>query len=275
MIGLATCAAFPALDDDDRLLLAALGDRAEPVVWDDPAVDWDAYERVVVRNTWDYQGRRDEFLAWAMRLGDRLLNPPDVLAWNTDKRYLAELAAGGLPVVDTAFVAPGEPHMPPDGRPFVVKPTISAGSRDTARFAPGEDASELVGAIHATGRTAMVQPYLDAVDEAGETALLYLGGAFSHAIRKGPILVPGQTADPSGLFAEEDIRPREPSTAEREAADRVMAWVAQRFGTLLYARVDLLPGAGGTPTLLELELAEPSLFFAHGPGSAERLAALV
>jgi hypothetical protein len=49
-----------------------------------------------------------------------------------------------------------------------------------------------------------------------------------------------------------------------------MAWVAERFGTLVYARIDLLGGA-----VLEVELAEPSLFLAHGPGAADRLATAI
>ena len=114
----------------------------------------------------------------------------------------------------------------------------------------------------------MVQPYVQAVEEAGETALLYLGGAFSHAIRKGPLLHADTRSDPSGLFVSEEISPREPSAEERAVGDRVMAWLTERFGPLLYARVDLLPGA----RVLEVELAEPSLFLAHAPGSAARLA---
>jgi hypothetical protein len=271
LIALATAAAVAALDPDDRPLLELLD--AEPAVWDDPAVDWDAYDLVVLRSTWDYTARRDEFLAWARRMGDRLVNPPGVLAWNTDKRYLGDLAAAGLPVVDTRFLAPGEPLAPP-AHEFVVKPVVSAGARDTTRYAPGEDAGGHVAALHAAGRTVMVQPYLDGVDAAGETALLYFGGELSHAVRKGALLVDGAQFDPSGLYVQEDIRPREPSAEERAAGDAVMAWVRERFGDLLYARVDLLPAPDG-PRLLELELTEPSLFFGFAEGAAERFAALV
>jgi glutathione synthase/RimK-type ligase-like ATP-grasp enzyme len=115
----------------------------------------------------------------------------------------------------------------------------------------------------------MVQPYIPTVDELGETTLLYFDGAYSHAIRKGPILRPG--AEPtSEVFAAEDITPREPSADERRLADAIAA----RFADLAYARVDLVRGADG-PQLLELELTEPSLFFAHGPGSAARFAAAI
>ena len=89
-IALATCEELPDLDPDDRLVapaLAALGIEGVPVRWDDPAADWDAFDLVAVRNTWDYPARRDEFLAWAGRT-PRIVNPPQVLRWTTDKRYL-------------------------------------------------------------------------------------------------------------------------------------------------------------------------------------------
>jgi glutathione synthase/RimK-type ligase-like ATP-grasp enzyme len=268
-IGLATCSALPRGDADEQLLAAALPE-AEWAVWDDPAVDWDSFDLVVVRSTWDYQARRDEFLAWA-RSVPRLVNPAAVLEWNTDKRYLAEVP-GAVP---TLFVAPGERFAGPAGD-YVVKPTISAGSRDTARFGDGdgERAQALVASIHASGRTAMVQPYLAGVDDHGETALLYFGGRFSHAIRKGPILKPG--AEPhEDLFAAEDIAARVPAADERALGDRVLQAVRDRFGgDLPYARVDLVPGPDG-PQLLELELTEPSLFFSYADGAAERFAAIL
>jgi glutathione synthase/RimK-type ligase-like ATP-grasp enzyme len=263
-IALATCAAFPQGEADDALLVAALPE-AEWAIWDDPAVDWESFDLVVVRSTWDYQQRREQFLAWAHSL-PRLVNPAEVLEWNTDKRYLAELPGA----VETTFVAPGEPFAAPDGE-YVVKPTVSAGSRDTARFGPGEEqrAGALVAAIHAGGRTAMVQPYVAAVDSEGETALMFFGGRYSHAIRKGPLLTPG-AAPHSEVFAAEDVDAREPSAAELVLADRVLEYLRTRFGgDLAYARVDVVPGAAG-PELLELELTEPSLFFGHAAEAAGR-----
>jgi len=270
-VALATCSAFPDGDADDAGLPAAIGGDVTFAVWDDPAVDWAAFDLVVVRSTWDYQERREAFLAWASGIGQRLVNPPEVLAWNTDKRYLHELAAAGLPVVPTALVAPGEAFVAPAGE-YVVKPTVSAGSRDTARFAAGEmqRAAALVTAIHASGRTAMVQPYIASVDTRGETALLYFDSAFSHAIHKGPLLRPG--AEPtSEVFAAETIEPRTPTAAELAVAQRLVDDAGPRLGTgaPLYARVDLVQDADGAPLLLELELTEPSLFFA---GDAQRLA---
>jgi glutathione synthase/RimK-type ligase-like ATP-grasp enzyme len=274
-IALATFRVFPDGDADDRGLPAALG-GADWVIWDDPAVDWKAYDLVVVRSTWDYQEQRDRYVAWAHSLGDRLVNPPEIIVWNTDKAYMHELSAAGLPVVPTELVPPGAAFTPPAGE-YVVKPTVSAGSRDTARFAPGEGerAAALVASIHASGRTAMVQPYLSSVDARGETAVLLFDGVYSHAIVKSALLAPG--AEPTqDFFAPETIAPREATAAEREVAERVMTWVAQRFGSApAYARVDLVEGGDGAPIVLELELTEPSLFFAHASGAEARWAAAV
>lgn len=268
-IALATCAEVPELDDEGRLLLAALrerGTQTEPVVWDADA-DWGGFDLVVVRATWDYAERIEEFLAWADHVAgvSRLLNPAPVLRWNTDKRYLADLEAAGVPIVPTQFLAPGEQtgHRFEDVE-HVVKPVVSAGSRGALRLAPHEvDRSRShVASLLDEGRPAMVQPYLHEVDEHGETALLYLDGAFSHAMRKGPLLTPGMDLV-GDLFLQEEMSPREPSDAERELADAVLASVPAGLGEdLLYARVDLLPSPDG-PRLLELELAEPSLFLDH------------
>lgn len=271
-VALATCSSFPGGDADDAGLREAIGGDVTFAIWDDPAVDWNAFDLVVVRSTWDYQTRRDAFLAWARAIGERLVNPPEVLAWNTDKRYLQELAEAGLPVVATTFAPPGTPFVAPSTVEYVVKPTVSAGSRDTSRFAPGGDdlvrAGALVASIHASGRTAMVQPYVASVDTRGETALLYFDGAFSHAIHKGPLLARGSEPT-SDVFAPETIRPREPSRAELAVGRQVVEYAAEHVGgPLTYARVDLVEDADGAPLLLELELTEPSLFFA---GDVQRL----
>jgi len=228
---------------------------------------------VVLRSPWDYVERRDAFVAWCEGIGERLHNPPGVVRWNTDKRYLAELDAAGLPVVPTAFLSPSHPPAPivlPDG-PCVVKPAISAGSRDTASHHDPKAAAEHAQRLLDEGRVVMVQPYVAEIDTAGETALLYFDGTFSHAIRKAPLLADGAAAV-EGLFAPENITPREPRPEERAVADHVVAEVQRRFGRLLYTRVDLI---GTEPMVLELELTEPSLFFLHADGAAERYAAAI
>ena len=269
-IALATAAHWPDLDEDGPEVLAALdrsGIDGEPAVWTDPAVDWASYDLVVVRSTWDYVPRRPEYLAWAESV-PRLANPAPVLRWNTDKRYLGELAAAGIPVVPTDFVAPGEGLQVPSYE-HVVKPTVSAGAADTVRFPAGADSTAHARALLDAGRAVMVQPYQAAIELAGETALFFFAGRFSHAARKAPILVPELT-DP---FAAE-VAPSTASPEQLAVAQRALAAVP--FAEpLLYARVDVVPGPDGAPLVLELELTEPSFFLDRAPGSADRFAAAV
>ena len=289
-IALATAAEFQALDEDGPVLVEALsrvGAEAEPAVWTDEDVDWTAYDLVVIRSTWDYAPRRDEFVAWARRVeeGSRLANPADVIEWNTDKTYLRTLGAAGLPVVPTDWLVPGDVFAPPVQGHYVVKPTVSAGSKDTNRYIAGEHdalATAHASALLAAGREVMVQPYLHEVDTAGETALLFFGGELSHTVRKGPLLTPAM-APVSGAYLLEQMSIREASAAEVEVAESVLDALATLApaarADLLYARVDLVPGPDGSPVLLELELAEPSMFLvydgASGRAAADRFAAAI
>lgn len=275
-VALATAPELPQLDEDGPALRAALGARgvdAGPVIWDDPAVDWSGFDLVVVRSVWDAARRRAAFLDWAQRVAraTRLVNRAEVLRWNTDKRYLLDLERGGAPIVPTRFFTPQERVDLPAAGDWVVKPAVSSGALDTARYR--DDGAELeahVRRLLAQGRVVMLQPYLEQIDEGGETALVFFHGTFSHAIRKGPILR-DEVQLVQGLYAAEDIGPREASAQERSAALEVLAALPFAADGLTYARVDLVPGPG-RPLLLELELAEPSLFLGHAPGAAERLA---
>ncbi|NJP32438.1 ATP-grasp domain-containing protein [Micromonospora thermarum] len=282
-VALVTCAALPDLEDDDRLVvapLAARGVTAVPVVWDDPAVDWAGYDLAVLRSPWDYMPRRDEFVAWAAAV-PTLANPAEVIAWNTDKRYLDELSAAGVPTVPTAWVTPGEEwELPGEHGEYVLKPSVSAGSQDTGRYDLADPehrdlAREHVRRLGAAGRVTMVQPYLSAVDTAGESALLFLAGpgglAFSHAIRKGAMLT-GPDLGVDGLYKPEAITARTATAEQLAVAEKTLAAVPGGPDRLLYARVDLIPGADGSPVLVELELTEPSLFLGYADGAPERLA---
>ncbi|SFP69137.1 Glutathione synthase/RimK-type ligase, ATP-grasp superfamily [Geodermatophilus dictyosporus] len=281
---LASCAPAAGKDEDEPLLVAALaaeGLTAEAADWADDGVDWGAARLVVVRSTWDYASRREEFLAWARRVEavTALHNPAGVLAWNTDKRYLRELAADGVPVVPTTWAEhPGEVPAALERWPgdVVVKPVVSAGARDTARFGPPEraEATALAERVLAGGRAVMVQPYLDRLDAEGETGLVYVDGEFGHAFGKGALLA-GAALGP-GLYAEEEITRRTATPGQRALGDRVLGWVAARTGAApLYARVDLVPGADGAPQVIEVELTEPSLFLTTDERAAARLAAAV
>jgi O-ureido-D-serine cyclo-ligase len=284
-VALVSARAARHLDEDLAPLLAALreaGVDAAVADWDDPGVDWAAYRAALLRSTWDYAERLTEFLAWADRTATltTLINPPAIVRWNTDKHYLAELQRAGVPIVPTRFLEPGDDaaeglngFLTQEGvAEWVVKPAVGAGSRDAARYGRGEErsAGAHVARLLDAGRSVMLQPYLDQVDVHGETALIYLGGRFSHAIRKGPLLR-RSTGPTDALFAEEHITPRVAAAEELRLGERVLT--ALPFAAPLYARVDLIRYADGAPCLLELELTEPSLFLAHDPDAAGRLAA--
>jgi hypothetical protein len=280
-VALVTSELFPDLYADDHPLrdaLRARGVAVDAVRWDDPAADWAGYDLAVLRSPWDYPARRDAFVAWAARV-PRLANPADIVEWNTDKHYLRDLAAAGVPVTPTDFVEPGGSWTPPSAGEWVVKPAISAGSQDTGRYLLPDQLEAARAHVHRltdAGRTAMIQPYLAAVDTAGETAILCTPDAtgelsYSHAIRKGAMLTgPDTGAVEAALY--EQIMPRTPAPAELETAAAVLAAIPGGAKRLLYARIDLIPGPDGEPLLVELELTEPSLFFRTAQGSADRLA---
>ena len=289
--------ALPVDQDLPPLIQAvnAAGAVAETPCWDDPSIDWSRYALAVLRSTWDYAERIDEFLAWAARCSSqtRLLNAPALVRWNTDKHYLLDLARAGVPVVPTRFVEPGQGEPAArldeflDGGAqalhaghcgafdeFVVKPAVGAGSRDVARYHRSDCVTALahLQRLVSQQRSTMLQPYLGRVDQHGETAVIYLGERFSHAIRKGPLLKLGAGLV-AGLFAPEQITIRVPDTAEFDVA--AAAYAAIPGAPPPYARIDLIRGDDGRPVVLELELAEPSLFFVYAAGSADRFAKIL
>ena len=285
-IALVTTATAHDLDDDLLPLAAALRARGADVSiidWDDPTTDWSRFDIALLRSPWDYTQRATEFLAWAEHAAarTRLLNPIDIVRWNVDKHYLGDLAARGVSIVPSRFIEPHEDaglridmflSAHAEAAEFVVKPVIGAGSRDAQRYARAahDDAVAHVRRLLDAERSVLLQPYLDRVDEVGETSLIYIEGEFSHAIRKGALLQRGADST-RALFAPEQITARTPDAAERDLAQRTLAAIP--FGQpLLYARVDLIRDDTGEPRLLELELTEPSLFFAQSAGSAERFA---
>jgi hypothetical protein len=246
-------------------LRGALGAPAEQVRWDDPDVDWSTYELVVVRSTWDCVERPEDYLTWIESV-PQLLNPPAMLRWNLDKRHLVELP---VPVVSTTWVDPGHGWEPPGGD-FVVKPVVSAGGRETARYQAHEEAAARVhvARLHATGRVAMVQAYVPEVDDPGELKVVLIDGELSHAVRVGPLLARGRGVEERPWEREVGERLDEPTADERATAEALVAHVTERFGEVpLYARVDL---AGGR--VMELELVEPFLFLGLHPPAADRLA---
>ncbi|HEY0767866.1 MAG TPA: hypothetical protein VGD47_07900, partial [Steroidobacteraceae bacterium] len=247
-VALVSARAARALDDDMAPLLAAFGAagaHAQIVDWDEPEADWARFDAALLRSAWDYTERLPEFLAWIDRVAalTTLLNPAPVVRWNADKHYLLELARQGVPVVASSFAEPGTD--PADVleqflrrhpcAELVVKPAVGAGARATRRHARTALPEMLahIGQLLAAQRSVLLQPYLEGVDRDGESALIYIAGRFSHAIRKGPLLPLGAPST-GALFAPEEISVRDPGADELAAAERALA--ALPFGVLLYAR---------------------------------------
>ena len=280
-VALATCAQRDLVESagDDAALLAALdraGIDATPQRWDDPDVDWAGFDAVVVRTTWDYDHRRDEFVAWAraVEAATRLWNPADVVRWNTHKGYLIELEDRGVPVVPTAWLGQGDTvdlHALAHDRRWdavVVKPAVAAGARGLSIVDthPG-DGQAAMDALLGTGDV-MVQPLLRRVASDGELSLVCLEGRYSHAVRKlprdGDLRI---HLEYGGTYVPED--PSDDLVALAE-------WVVDATGhDLLYARVDLIPDDDGTWQVGEVEATEPSLYLDRVEGAADRMAAAI
>lgn len=273
-IALATCRVLPERDLDEPVLLEALvraGATVGLLEWDGPRpLPEPDVDLVVVRSTWNYARNIEAFRAWLSALeacGVAVGNPLPVLRANVDKGYLADLSARGIAIVPTAFVDRGSaPSLAAlrASRGFgevVVKPRVSAGSWKTERFGLGPEhveAGERYLHELSAERDVLVQPYVKSVEGRGERSIVVLDGEVSHAIRKSPRFA-GEHESVSVVDVEDD---------ERAFAARVLAL----YPKLLYARVDVARDDTGGILLMELEACEPSLFFSHVPGSAERFA---
>lgn len=277
-------------EDSDRAFhdeaFARAGIKLDHQVWWQAGVPWGDYQLVVIRSPWDYVERLSEFRQW-LRTVDRLgtlRNPARLVEWNLDKSYLLELAAVGVPITPTQ-VATSAAHVEQalrnmDGE-VVVKPVISAGSRQTGRFAHDDPKAAALGEeILAQGTAVMIQPCVASVAEHGETGVICFNRSISHAVRKGPILAPGG-GFLGGAYAEE-ITAAALTDEQRELVSHTTTvltdLVIERFDIeepLLYARIDLVRLADGREAVLEVELAEPSLFLSTEPESADRFVAAV
>jgi glutathione synthase/RimK-type ligase-like ATP-grasp enzyme len=271
-IGLVTCLEPPEPDPDEELLASALrgqGHAASVVAWDDPKVAWSSFDLCVLRSTWNYYKRVDDFLVWARLVDDEtaLANPPAVVRWNAHKEYLADLERHGAPVVPSVWLRRGAKDTLAsisEARGWddvVVKPSVSAGSFETLRVRKGDRAR---GEAHLerllATRDAMVQLYLPSVEDHGERALVWIDGELTHSVRKAP------------RFREdaESVSEALPISGEERAfARRVLSCLPVRE-RLLYARVDVAHDGEGL-CVMELELIEPSLFLRQHPPALERL----
>ena len=272
-----TAATARGRDDDEPLALAALaraGVAVDVVDWDDGRVRWSAYDRTVLRSTWDYPERLPQFRRWLRSVQDvtDLRNSLDVVEWNLDKHYLAELDRAGVPITPTTFLEPGD-ELEPAGD-YVLKPAIGAGSRDAASYGP--DQADLARAhvrrLHDRGTSVLVQPLLASVAVDGEWPLVFLDGRYSHAASKRVTLPRAGVVD--DLFAAETSAWHAADDEQLAVAGTAVDVVTRRFGAPTYARVDLVRDDAGRACVLELELVEPSLFLPQaGSDAVERVVA--
>lgn len=273
-IAIATCAQHDRDKVDDRLLAAAFAARMvdpPPYVWDGEQPDWSDFDACLIRSTWDYHDKHEEFLAWTREVAaeTRLWNPPELVAWNSNKTYLRELSEAGVRIVPTVWVERGsaveleEVLTGRDWEEAVVKPVVDLGAHNLQRAQRGEESTALDTVLQRGD--AMVQPFLPSVKEKGELSLIYIDGHLTHTVRKRP--APGDFRVQSiwGGTATRD----DPSQAEVELAEQALA---QLHEPPLYARVDLVAGPDGAPCLIELELIEPNLYLKEHPPAAELLA---
>lgn len=255
---------------DKAARLEAAGLTVEGRSWVD-GEDLESFDLILPLLCWGYHrdvpGWRAATADWEAR-GLPVQNPPSVLRWNSDKAYLGHLAGLGAPVVPTRFVhrvtedALAEAAAAFGTDRLIAKPTISASAWRTIVWSPGTPLDE------GPDGAAIVQPFLPTIFDEGEISLIYVGGRFTHAVRKRPR--PGDfrvQPEWGGLMT-----PGEPSPDELGAAERILAAVTE---PLLYARIDLARDLSGAPALMELELVEPDLSFQHDPAGGAAFAEAV
>ena len=233
--------------------------------------------RTLARRSFDRHGitiASEEFDQWLTRVSQQtqLWNPPELIRWNSDKRYLADVAAKGLPVVPTTVMDRNElmsqRELAEIGSDIVVKPSVGAGSHGVRRFTEQHEAAlNYLRALIESGETPLIQPYLTNIDTRGEVGLVTAAGVLSHSFHKEAILN-GDVQWSSDGHVLEVISAHTPSESELALCDRVLALLPETA----YARIDMLPTDDG-PVISEIELIEPSLFLEVDTGAAYRIAA--
>jgi glutathione synthase/RimK-type ligase-like ATP-grasp enzyme len=273
-LALATCAHLPGIHPDGVHLagaLARLGVEPVACTWSDPAVDWSAFDAVLIRTTWDYFQRHEEFLHWLEGLPVPTINERPLMRWNSDKRYLLELAKLGVDIVPAQVATASElPALLSDrrGQDLVVKPTVSGGAWNTVRGIVGEPGFERAIAALPPGYDYLVQAFVPEIARDGEWSLLFFDGEYSHAVLKcasdGEFRVQSQFGG--------SVNPLEPGAEMLASARKALAAVAQLgYEGHAYARVDGVM-VDGRFRLMELEMIEPALFLTDRPDAAERFA---
>ncbi len=267
---------FHALQEEQRLILAlrTKGITVKKLAWDDPAFDWTQTRLAVIRSTWNYYDKLEEFKLWLDRTKTqtRIMNTPEIIQWNLNKRYLNDLADKGINTIKTLFLAPDTAETLTDlfshleTGDIVIKPAVSAGGKDTYRISRRTQADfeprfkELLST-----KALMVQPFQNTILKQGEVSLTFIDGQHTHAIQK--TVKKGEFRVQDSLGGK--VIPYTPTTAEIIFANKA---IARCPAAPLYARVDIINDNDNELALMELELIEPELFFRFAPESADRLA---
>lgn len=273
-IAFLTCKDLDGFVVDDnylRLALEARGDQVTEIAWDIPT-DWSQFNVVIIRTTWDYSARLQEFLEVLKKIeasGAKLLNPLELVEWNARKSYLRQLQEKGIPTIPTIFhqgVSKGfllDAFEVFNSETLVVKPVVGAGSARTHVVTKDVATEELTRIQEEIGDDdVMVQPFIAEITSQGELSLHFFGGKLSHSIRKTPKQGDFRVQEEFGGLIELITPPSETV----ELAHRVMSCLSE---VPLYARVDLVTN-GKQWMLIELELIEPALYFRMDPQSPQR-----
>jgi glutathione synthase/RimK-type ligase-like ATP-grasp enzyme len=272
MIAFATCTTRPDITPDDQLAADVLTRQGHPVVgvpWDAPDIDWSSFDAIIIRSTWNYWSHAAAFYAWLDHLAALsvpVYNPPSVLRWNTDKRYLLDFASQGVRTIPTTLVPQGSSfnlstYLQTIPR-VVIKPTIAAGGYHTF-IATGPADQSRFDTMLAAG-SLLLQPFLPEIATHGEWSLLFFNNTFSHAVLKHPS--PGEFR----------VQPQHGGSCSAATPPDYLITQAQKIlhslpHPLLYARLDGLD-LNNTFTLMELEALEPQLFLSTSPQAPENFA---
>lgn len=269
-----TYSKLPDLDPSDRLLFEALtrrGVNCAIALWNDPDYRWDQSRHTVLRSTWDYHLHLTEFMSWLGRISTstRVWNPLELVRWNVQKTYLLELQKSGVPVVPTRLVPHGAKVDLSDvlkksgWNDAIIKPVVGLATYGVQRVsaAEAEKGQQALAAL-LEDDDALVQKFIPSVNDYGERSLVYIGGQFSHAVRKTAF-------QPLRNTGEAGETPATATDKERAVAESALSCLPV---PPLYARVDLVPDGEDNPVIMELELVEPSLFVSFSPQAPELFA---
>lgn len=268
LLGFATTSDFPNLTDDDGLAAAELRTRGfdvEPAIWDNSGIDWLRFDAVIIRSCWGYHEKPQEFLTWIEGLeanGIDMWNRPKTVRWNINKRYLTELNAHDIPIVPTVIIKQSSPIRlvtvidEKDWSEAVVKPVIGATAYQTTRVvesnvSAGQDHLDRI--LKETD--AIVQPFLPTIEDDGEWSLMFIGGEFSHSVKKYAQADDYRVQSEFGGITEAEHAPGSIIEQAKQAVDFLEK-------TPLYARVDGVL-IDDEFQLMELELIEPEMFFRY------------